>query len=68
MKEELIKRIANLLKIKSIVTIFFMVIIAISIAHKFNLPDWLIALISLALKELFDKDKIQNANSNEKGE
>ena len=64
-KDKIITRILNLFKIKSIVTFVFLGLTIYSAVKMVNLPEWLVPIIAMGLKELFDKDKTKN---NKEGE
>lgn len=57
MKEKIIERILNLIKMKSIVTLVFLGLVIYSVVSITNLPEWLISIIAICFRELFDKDK-----------
>lgn len=64
MKKQITKRITNLFKIRSIVTLSFVVIIFLTVLKQLELPEWLVTIVVLCFKELFDKDKV-NTNVEE---
>lgn len=51
--------IANLLKVKSIVTFTFLFITVMAVMKQIVLPEWLVPIVTLCFKELFDKDKVK---------
>lgn len=53
------KIITNLLKVKSIVTFGFLALTITAVMLEINLPEWLIPMVTLCFKELFDKDKVK---------
>lgn len=57
------KIISNLLKVKSIVTFCFLFITIMAVMKQLQLPEWLVPIITLCFKELFDKDKVINKNT-----
>ena len=59
MKEKVIAGFMNLIKVKSIVTFVFLVITVVAVVKGLELPEWLIPIVTLCFKELFDKDKIK---------
>lgn len=61
MKNQLIK----LLKVKSIVTFVFLMITVLAVVKQFQLPEWLVPIVTLCFKELFDKDKINEVKIRE---
>lgn len=65
MKKEIIKRIANLFKIKSIVTLTFLLITIFATFKSLDLPEWLVPIVTLCFKELFDKDKVKTIDNSE---
>ena len=62
MKEKVVARLLNLIKIKSIVTFAFLGLAIYSAVKVIDLPEWLVPIITMGLKELFDKDKIKNTD------
>lgn len=64
MKEQLTK----LLKVKSITTFIFLGLIVYSVVAEVKLAEWLIAIITMVFKELFDKDKVKQPSKNEEEE
>lgn len=63
-KDKIITRILNLFKIKSIVTFVFLGLTIYSAVKMVNLPEWLVPIIAMGLKELFDKDKVTSTKEN----
>ena len=53
------KQFIKLLKIKSIVTFVFLGITIFAVAKAVELPEWLVPIVTLCFKELFDKDKVK---------
>lgn len=62
------KRLDNLFKVKSIVTFVFLFITILCVIKGLELPEWLVPIITLCFKELFDKDKIKNIETESKGD
>lgn len=54
------KQLTKWLKIKSIVTFVFLGLTVYTAVAKLELPEWLVPIITLCFKELFDKDKIKS--------
>lgn len=48
------------LKIKSVVTFVFLGLTVYTAVTSLELPEWLVPIITLCFKELFDKDKLKN--------
>lgn len=65
MKNKIVNRVLNLFKIKSIVTFVFLGITIYSVGKACELPEWLVPIITLCFKELFDKDKNVNVKKEE---
>lgn len=61
------KRFTNLLKIRSVVTLVFLVITVLAVTKSLELPEWLVPIITLCFKELFDKDKIKTTDAENEG-
>lgn len=59
-KELIMKRITNLFKIKSIMTLLFAGITIYAVVKATSLPEWLVPIITMCFKELYDKDKADN--------
>ena len=64
MKEKITHGLLNLIKVKSIVTFGFLIITFIAVIKGTILPEWLIPIVTLCFKELFDKDKVKNKEDN----
>lgn len=56
-KDLIIKRITNLFKIKSMITLVFAAITIYAVVKTASLPEWLVPIITMCFKELYDKDK-----------
>lgn len=50
-------------KIKSIVTFVFLGLTVYAATRSLELPEWLVPIITLCFKELFDKDKVTPTNN-----
>lgn len=68
MKSKIINQLLKLIKIKSIVTFIFLAITIYVVVKKADLPEWLVPIITLCFKELFDKDKIKAEEKKEEEE
>lgn len=59
------KQITKLLKMKSITTFVFLGLTIYAVIALVELPEWLVPIITLCFKELFDKDKTNNKKNEE---
>ena len=59
------KQIAKWFKIKSIVTFVFLGLTFYTAITSLELPEWLVPIITLCFKELFDKDKVSPSKEEE---
>lgn len=59
------KQFEKWLKIKSIVTFVFLGLTVYTAVTSLELPEWLVPIITLCFKELFDKDKGKTINKEE---
>lgn len=62
------KIIGNLLKVKSIVTFTFLFITVYAVVKQIVMPEWLLPIVTLCFRELFDKDKVKSKEKEDRDE
>lgn len=65
MKNKFITQLIQLIKMRSIVTFVFLGLTIFSVIKTLELPEWLVPIITLCFKELFDKDKVIQSKEGE---